>query len=205
MTEDGPDPRYRNEQSHRAILQAALRLSRERGFVRTSMDAIAKEAGVGKQTIYRWWPSKAAVVVEAIDSVAQNTDAFPDTGDIGADLRTQMHTVATLLGSAAIAPYREVIGAAQSDPTAAKAVLDTLVEPRVASCRERLKKAQRDGEIRPDIDPDDIIELIYAPLYYRLLLHTRPVSVEQVDAVLDLCFTGLQPATKPARQRPTRR
>lgn len=185
--------RPRSERAHRAILRAALRLCVEHGFANTSVDAIAKEAGVGKQTIYRWWPSKAAVVVEAIDEAAAGSAGFPDTGDIVADLRTQMADVARTLRSGEIAPYKEVIGAAQSDPAVAKTILDRLIAPRVEDCRIRLEQAQRQGQLRAGVDLEDMVELLYAPLYYRLLLHTRPITPGQVENILDLVFHGVTP------------
>ncbi|MEV4253209.1 TetR/AcrR family transcriptional regulator [Spirillospora sp. NPDC049652] len=193
MSTESASPRYRSERSHKAILDAALRLCLEQGFARTSMDAIAKEAGVGKQTIYRWWPSKAAVLVEAIHRQSAAATAFPDTDDVRADLRHQMLGVAEYFRTTESSPYREVIGAAQSDPAAARTILETLVTPRVQDCRHRLERAQREGQIRADAALDDVVELLYAPFYYRLLLGTRPTAPEQVDDILDLVFDGLRP------------
>ncbi|MFC4909568.1 TetR/AcrR family transcriptional regulator [Actinomadura gamaensis] len=193
MTTESANPRYRSERSHQAILDAALKLCLEQGFAKTSVDAIAKEAGVGKQTIYRWWPSKAAVLVEAIDRASAPSVDFPETGDVLADLRHHMVAVARYFGTDQSSTYREIIGAAQSDPNTAQAILATLVGPRVEGCRRRLERARQQGEIRPDAALDDVVELLYAPLYYRLLLGTRPVTPDQVETILDLLFDGLRP------------
>ena len=99
MLPPAPDPARRNERSRRAILAAAIALIGELGYDQVSIEAIAKRAGVGKQTIYRWWPSKGAVVLEALDDSLATVVDFPDTGDIVEDLRTQMHGVTQLLGS----------------------------------------------------------------------------------------------------------
>ena len=157
------------------------------------MEEIAKRARVGKQTIYRWWPSKAAVVLEAVNEAAGTATDFPDTGDLLADLRTQMTGVVTLLTNPQFAPYLSLIAAGRDDPDVAKSVLETIVKPRVRAGGERLRRAQKQGQLRPDVDPDDVIELLYAPLYYRALLHTRPLTVQQVDETLRLAFTGLDP------------
>jgi AcrR family transcriptional regulator len=202
MATEPANPRYRSERSHQAILDAALKLCLEQGFARTSVDAIAKEAGVGKQTIYRWWPSKAAVLVEAINRRAAPSTEFPDTGDVYADLRDQMVAVAKFFQTTQSSTYREVIGAAQSDPAAARAILDTLVNPRVQGCRRRLERARQQGQIRADAVLDDVVELLYAPLYYRLLLGTRPSTPEQVEDILNLVFDGLRPRTPPTGDRP---
>lgn len=194
-----PNPERRSERARLAILDAALEACREQGFAGATMEGIAKRAGVGKQTIYRWWPSKAAVVQEALNERAGATSDFPDTGDIIADLHTQMTGIAGLLTSPEFAPYASgLIATAQTDPAVSKSLLETMIEPRVVACRERLARAREQGQLRSDIDLDDVIELLYAPLYYRLLLHTRPITPDQVTTILNLTRAGLfqSPATR---------
>jgi AcrR family transcriptional regulator len=188
-----PNPDRRSERARQAILDAALELCQEQSFAGLTMEGIAKRAGVGKQTIYRWWSSKAAILLEALTDRATATLEFPDTGDIVADLRAQMSTVVGAFNDPMFAAYsRGLIAAAQSDPEIAAAVVKTVIQPRVDLCVERLEKAQQAGAVRRDLDPRDIVELLYAPLYYRLLLHTRPVTSDQVDTVLELLFAGIE-------------
>jgi AcrR family transcriptional regulator len=199
MAAPAPDPSRRNERSRQAILRAALDLCQEQGYDKASIEAIAKRAGVGKQTIYRWWPSKGSVVLEALnEEIGAETD-FPDTGDIVADLRTQMTAVTQLLSHTAVRVYTGVIGAAQSDPDLARAIVDEMLEPRTAACRQRLERAREEGELRADADLDVVIEMLYGAIYYRLLLHTRPIDPEQVTTVLELAFAGLRPSPRSAR------
>ncbi|MFC0623777.1 TetR/AcrR family transcriptional regulator [Kribbella deserti] len=190
-----PNPDRRSERARRAILSAALELCVEESFARLTMEGVAKRAGVGKQTIYRWWPSKSAVLLEAIDDRAGDTLDFPDTGDLVADLRTQMIQLArTLTDPVFAASLRGLIAAAQSDADAAESLYRTLMKPRVELCAERLKKAQQAGQVRPEVAPEDLIELLYAPLYYRLLLQHRPIDEAQIGTILDLIFPSLAPA-----------
>jgi AcrR family transcriptional regulator len=199
-----PNPERRSERARQAILTAAIELCREQGYAGTTMEGIAKRAEVGKQTIYRWWPSKAAVIQEALNERASTSTDFPDTGDIVADLCTQMTSVVKLLTSAEFVPYAGgLIAAAQTDPAVAKSVVETMIEPRVRACKERLERARQQRQLRSDVDLDDVIELLYAPLYYRLLLHTRPITTQQVPDILDLAFDGLRPRSpKPKTRRP---
>ena len=202
MARSTPDPARRSERSRQAILRSAFELCLERGYEKTTVEAIAEQAGVGKQTIYRWWPSKGAVILEAVNYVAGSVSDFPDTGDVVADLREQMSSVSALLASPDFAPaYRGVIAAAQSDPELARTLSGEIVAPRVAACIRRLERAQEQGEIRPDADLGVIVELLYGPFYHRLLLHTHPLDPEQVTTVLDLAFAGL----RVQKRRPTRR
>src|SRR4028118_1457668 len=129
MSSSTPDPARRNERSRPAILAAAVALIGELGYERVSIEAIAQRAGVGKATIYRWWPSKGAVVLEALhDSLATVVD-FPDTGEIVADLCTQMRGVVQLLGSTEVGRvYQGLLAAAQSDPELSRAHLGQGIE-----------------------------------------------------------------------------
>jgi AcrR family transcriptional regulator len=188
-----PNEQRRSERSRQAILDAALDLCHERGLARTTVEEIAKRAGVGKQTIYRWWGSKGAVVQEALNEKVTTTIDFPDTGDLRADLRVQMTGVARAFASPEFAPYASLIAAAQDDPELAGTVREVMIEPRVRSCAERLRRGQEQGQLREDVDIDDVVEMLYAPLYYRLLLHTRPITPDQVTAILALVFGSLEP------------
>src|SRR4051794_14530032 len=130
-----PNPDRRSERARQAILDAALELCQEQSFAGLTMEGIAKRAGVGKQTIYRWWPSKAAILLEALTERATATLDFPDTGDIVADLRSQMSLVVSAFNDPMFAAYsRGLIAAAQSDPEIAAAVVKTVIQPRVDLC-----------------------------------------------------------------------
>ncbi|GIF49828.1 TetR family transcriptional regulator [Asanoa ferruginea] len=188
-----PNQERRSDRARAAILAAALDLCREQGLARTTMEEIAKKAQVGKQTIYRWWPSKAAVLLEAVNELAGRATDFPDTGDLYADLHTQMTGVATLLSSPRLVPYLSLIGAAQDDPDVLRSFLDAIILPRIRAAAERLRQAQKQGQLREDVDVDDVIELLYGPFYYRALIRTRPVTLAQVDEVLRLALSGVEP------------
>jgi AcrR family transcriptional regulator len=194
-----PDPARRNARSHRAILDATVALIAELGYENVSVEAIAKRAGVGKQTIYRWWPSKGAIALEALDERLRTAPGggsrgdWPDTGDVLEDLRTQMHGVTQLFSSPEVGPLCQgLIAAAQSDPALSRVHIEQLIEPASVACRERLARAQERGEMRADADRQALIDLLYGAIYYRLLLHTRPLTLEQVDAALDIAFEGLR-------------
>lgn len=188
-----PDSGRRSEKSRRAILDAAWDLCREQGYAATTIEGIARRAGVGKQTIYRWWTSKAEVVQEALNERVGTATDFPDTGDIVADLREPMVAVATMFASEEFSLYpRGLIAAGQTDPKAARSLVDSIVAPRVAACRRRLARAVEQGQLREDLDLDAVVELLYAPLYYRLVLQTRPTTPDQVDEILRLALDGIR-------------
>jgi AcrR family transcriptional regulator len=199
MTLTKPDPTRRNERSRRAILDAAIALISDLGYEQTSIEAIAKRAGVGKQTIYRWWPSKGAVALEALDESLGTVVDFADTGDMVEDLRTHMTGVTNLLNSTRLGPVVQgLIAAAQSDPAISRAHLDKVIEPANTFWLARIAQAQASGEMRADADPQTLIEMLFGAMYFRLLVNTRPSEPEQIDAALDIAFRGLRPERKVA-------
>jgi len=203
MTARAPDPARRSERARRAILDAALALCRARGYDGTTIEAIAADAGVGKQTIYRWWPSKGAVIMDALNEAGVKSADFGDTDDVRADLRKQMSSVVRLMNDAQFAPiYRGVIAATQSDPDLAQVLRERLIAPRVAACAARLRRAQQEGQLRPEVNPETLVEVLYGPLYYRLLLPGRPLDRALVDTVLDIVLEGAGLAPAGARSAP---
>ncbi|WP_034594035.1 TetR/AcrR family transcriptional regulator [Hamadaea tsunoensis] len=187
-----PDPHRRNEQSRQAIVQAAVELCGEVGFDKTTVEAIAARAGVGKQTIYRWWPSKAAVLLEFMKDLRSSRADFPDTGDLRTDLRTQNAALVNLFGSRGGVVWRGLIAAAQSDPVAAAGVREVIDEA-VADCSARLAKAVNAGQLRADVDLELVVELVYGPLYHAYLLRPDRIAGWRPEEALDALFSGLQP------------
>jgi AcrR family transcriptional regulator len=158
----------RSEDSRQAILAAALELCREVGYDALRIEAIARRAGAGKQTIYRWWPSKGVLLLDALTSGSSDSAAFPDTGDLEADLVTQMSSAARNMST--LAPILiGLIEGAHHDPDLAERMTAELITPRREACHARLQAAVDRGELGPDTDVALLIDQLYGPLYYRLL------------------------------------
>lgn len=196
MTEDvkGPNPARRSERSRRAILNATTELLGEVGYSKLAVEAIAARAGVGKQTIYRWWPDKGAVVLDAYLALVRADEgmSFPESDDLEADLRLVLRSAADSFADPAFeGRYRALLAAIQDDPGLAAALLDKLVKPWLDATKERLRAAQRAGRIRDDIDLDVAAELLYGPVYYRWLLRTGPVTREYADTVVTMMQRAL--------------
>lgn len=118
---------------------------------------------------------------------------FPDTGDIVEDLRTQMKGVTQLLSTTEVGRvYQGLLAATQSDRAISRAHLVQIIAPADVACHERIARAQDRGEMRAGADPQTLIDLLYGAIYYRLLLHTRPLEPEQIDTALDIAFEGLR-------------
>lgn len=192
-----PDPSRRNEHARRAIVSAAFEICVERGFAATTIEAIATRAGVGKTTIYRWWPSKAAILLEGVAMHRDSSAHFPDTGDIYADLASQTTNVMRLFDSDFGPVWRGLIAAAQTEEVAAEGVR-SILRGSIDDCIARLAKARDAGQIRSDIDLELTVELIYGPLYHIWLLRTRPVPPHFMETVLAALRPALEPVAPPA-------
>ncbi|MFI5761819.1 TetR/AcrR family transcriptional regulator [Streptomyces sp. NPDC051563] len=186
-------PAIRNEEARQAIIEAAFGLCAERGFAAVTIEGIAVRAGVGKTTIYRWWPSKAAILIEAVENARDTSAGFPDTGDIYADLIAQTASVMRMFTTEFGAIWRGLISAAQSDEAAADGVA-RILRVSINECVARLAKARDAGQIRADLDLELAVELIYGPIYHTWLLRTRPVPEGFMETVLTTLLPVLRPA-----------
>ncbi|QFG23082.1 TetR/AcrR family transcriptional regulator [Actinomadura sp. WMMB 499] len=178
------------------IMRTALDLARETGYAKLSIEAVAARAGVGKHTVYRRWPSRGLLFLDAVLSLNTASLEHPDTGDVVADLRAVMTRAADLLGRPPWGPlYRELIGEAQHDPQVADALDRRFVQPQTADTLARLETARDQGQIAPDFDLDLAMEILSGPLYYRLLITGEPLTHAYIDRVLRAVFTGMNPRT----------
>ncbi|MGW3955936.1 TetR/AcrR family transcriptional regulator [Streptomyces sp. NPDC004752] len=197
-----PDASRRSERSRRAIHAAALALVAEVGYPKTTVEAIAARAGVGKQTIYRWWPAKADVLLEAFLDLAGQAArelghepyAIPDTGDLAADLRAVLRaTVDELLDPRFEAPSRALAAEGLVNEQLGREVVAQLLEPQLQLYVDRLRSAQHAGHVRADLDPRIALELFVSPLAQRWLQHTGPISYAYTDTLVDYALNGLAP------------
>lgn len=160
-----PDSGRRSETSRLAILNAALDLVAEVGYTKVAIERIATSAGVGKQTIYRWWPSKGAVLLEALTTRAALAVPPPCTGTLAGDLREFL--VATFAGvTAASRVLGAVMAEAQRDPHAAE-----LLHEFTGRRREALRAlfAGHSGELAPGTDVDLLVDQAFGLMWYRML------------------------------------
>ncbi|MDI2124618.1 TetR/AcrR family transcriptional regulator [Yinghuangia seranimata] len=193
-----PNAARRRESSRRAILTAAFELAGELGYAKLSIEAIAARAGVGKQTIYRWWPTKGAVLIDAFlllsETEAGDTE-LPDTGDLEADLKAVLHATVTELNDPRIAePMRALTVEVATDPALAATYAERLDEPVRELKRHRLRAAQEAGQLVDDVDLDTAIDVIWGPVLNRWLLRTGPLTHAYADSVVETALHSLRPA-----------
>jgi AcrR family transcriptional regulator len=191
-----PDATRRSERSRDAILTAAHELVGEVGYRKLTIEAIAARAGVGKQTIYRWWPSKGAVVLDAMLAAVSDPAALalPDTGDVHADLRGVVRAIVEELADPTLSgTSRALMIEIQEDHELAESMVERLLGPNLAAIADRLRAGQEAGQLRRDIDLPVAVEMIVGPLYHRWLLRTAPLTPAYADTVTDLAMRALAP------------
>jgi AcrR family transcriptional regulator len=193
--------RPRSERSRRAILAATSELMLERPLPEVSMEAVAERAGAGKATIYRWWPSKELLVLDALRSewTTSGPDAV-DTGSLAGDLRV---LILPWVRQLAAKPYGRVIAAivarAQDDPAFAEQYRTHFVGPRRELSRQAMSRAIERGEIAADTDVEAALDLIYGPIYHRLLHRHAPLTEPFATTILEYVLLAL-PATGASRR-----
>ncbi|MFC9970174.1 TetR/AcrR family transcriptional regulator [Spirillospora sp. NPDC127200] len=191
-----PDPSRRSERSRQAILTATRELLFETGYAKLTIEAIAARAGVGKQTIYRWWPSKGAVMFDSLLDMAQaEGSALPDTGDVEADLRTVLRAIVDEFNTPALgAITRALTTEVQNDPQLAADMRDRLLGPQLEATKDRLRAARDAGQLAEDLDLSVAVEMLYAPPFHRWLLGTAPLTHEYADTVAAMAVRAMRPA-----------
>ncbi|WEH35891.1 TetR/AcrR family transcriptional regulator [Streptomyces sp. AM 4-1-1] len=193
-----PDRSRRSERSRQAILEAARALVSEVGHDKVAIEAIAVRAGVGKQTIYRWWPSKGAVILDAFlalgEGAGERRVTLPDTGNIKADLKTAMRATAAEFAAPEFEkPIRALTIEISNDPDLAAQYREKLARPVDDARKERLRGAQRAGQLATDADLDLVLEVLYAPLFQRWLHRSGPLTAEYADSLVDVTLRAFRP------------
>jgi AcrR family transcriptional regulator len=186
--------RARNPHTHRAILDATVELLDELGYQDLSIERVAARAGVGKATIYRWWNSKSALVIEAMESGLPPSKA-PHTGDPRADLRTTVEAVArtyaaTTLGATVPALAADI----PRDPVAAER-LRKFLRPRRDVAREVLHHAAAVGQLPADVDIETTIDLFEGAIFYRRFVRGMEVDDAMIEQLVSLIMDAQLPRT----------
>jgi AcrR family transcriptional regulator len=193
INETGRRGRPRSETARKAILDAAAELVLARGLGAVSMDAMAERAGVSKATIYRWWPTKETL---ALDALYHEWDAVlphpPQTGSLRGDLLSHLRPWVQVIGQR---PYARVIAAlvtkAQTDPAFAEHYREHFLEPRRDHARAILQRAVERGEISAHANLEAAVDLVYGPFYHRLLQGHGPLDDRFTRDVVEILVAGL--------------
>lgn len=194
MARRGPK---RDDAARRRILDATRDLICEYGPGRVTINQITADARVGKQTIYRWWPSRSALVVDALADLVEEQAFIEVEGNTSETAKQavahHMRRLADTFASPAGAMIRELVSDAQRDPAVAGLFHQRFLHDRRARATAILQQGIEHGELRDDLSIDTMLDVLYAPFWFRLLLDEKRLSPDLGQEILDIVWPGLSP------------
>jgi AcrR family transcriptional regulator len=193
MAEPTRAGRPRSTEVDRAVMSTALDLVSDGGFRAVTIEAIAAKCGVAKTTIYRRWPNRAAVVMDAFMARVGSSALFAADDPFEEGVRRQMRAMAKAFRGEDGDLVRALLAESQFDPDLARGFRDRWTLPRREMALAHFRAGVEAGAIRRDADLETAIDLLYAPFYYRLQMGTGPLSNAYVDGLFDQVMQGLRP------------
>jgi len=187
-----PRGRKRDDDARQRVLDATFELVGERGGGKVAINDIAEAAEVAKQTIYRWWPSRTAVVLDALVHGTMKVTPFRETDDVRADFAGQLRGVIRLFNSPTGSLIRELLAESQSDDVVAADFRDRFWAPRRDVSRARLERAVALGQVREGLDHEIVLDAIYGPLWVRLLVGHQPMRPAHAARIIDAIWPGIE-------------
>lgn len=180
------------EEVRAAVLHTVGSILLTEGSADLTYERVAREAGVSKTTLYKWWPSTGALALDGYFHAVEETLAFPDTGDIRADLRSQLQSFRKLMTTTPGGrTLLELIGRSQTDPELATAFRQLYSSQRRRLAGERLRRAQEAGQIHSGVDVQIIVDQLWGAVYHRLLIPDEPVTEQFVDGLVANLLYGI--------------
>jgi len=194
--------RPRSQEADRAILAAALDLLASRGLAAMSMEEVAARAGVGKATIYRRWPSKGLLALDAFVASFQAEQSLPDTGTLRGDLVAALTGWVRAVTRTPMGPMLTgLIAEAQHDPSLRAAWRERVLEPLRSQHRVMLDRAIARGEIPATVDREVVLDLFFGAAQHRLLLGHLPLTDDFIRSVVDVILDGILAPPRASRGR----
>jgi AcrR family transcriptional regulator len=194
--------RPRDLAAKEAILRAARALLDEGGPGNVTMEGVSSRAGVGKPTVYRWWPDRHAVLMAALMA----TDALPSSparphATALESLRGQLRKMVTRFASPTGRHITSMLAAADPESELAKAFRGHFVLARRAEGREILERGIANGELRGGLDVEVALDALYGAVFFRLLLGHAPLDAAFVDSLLEQAMDGMRVGTRRSKGR----
>jgi AcrR family transcriptional regulator len=196
---DGKRGRPRSLECHGAILDSVLQLMQKDGYNAVTIEGVARHAGVGKQTIYRWWGSRAELILEAFANHAADLVPTPDRGSLREDLDVFMNAGFKRLSRDYGAIMRGLMADAVLDPDFNKILREAFILKRRAATMEILKRGVARGEIARDADLELMADMLFGPVWFRLLVQHGKLDTRFASQLVGAVVTAFAPAPKRLR------
>jgi len=183
--------RPRSAAVHQALIDATLDLLAEVGYRGLTMEAVSQRAGASKATVYRRWPSKVELVIDALSTNAARRVSEPDTGSVREDLLVLMHGLFRFLAEPLATSFPSLLAEAYRYPELGEAFRTGFVSKRRAVIRTVVERGVRRGELRADADIDLVVDNGAAHLFYRFLISGEPMDPELPERIVDHMLRGV--------------
>lgn len=185
--------RPRSTVCHGTILDAVAELMQKEGYNAVTIEGVARQAGVGKQTIYRWWGSRAELILEAFANHSANLVPTPDTGSLREDLEVFMNTGFKRLSKDFGETMRGLMADAILDPAFNKILREAFIMKRRGATIDILKRGVARGEIAKDADLELITDILFGPAWHRLLVQHAKLDLKFARDLVDVVLTAYAP------------
>lgn len=205
MTELKSRGRQRSSESEEAILTATLQLLKEKPLRDITVEAIASKAGVGKMTIYKWWPSKAYVALDAFLKTMNKMVVIPDTGEAERDLVELLGSIMSFYSSPTGRIFGQFLAESQTDREFAALFLERFMRPRREVVGVVLDRAMKRGEIDDTLDRELVLDFMFGPMVLRLMIGHGPLNKAAANAMISTLLRGIGGTTPKARRASGRR
>jgi AcrR family transcriptional regulator len=159
------------------------------------MEAIAKRAKVGKPTLYKWWPSKAALIMAMFYERLVGKLEAPQASTVEEAIRVKMRRLIKEFNGLFGKVMAELIAEGQSDPSILKELYERHVRLRRESTVADIERGKANGEFAADVDPELLIDAIFGPIYYRMLLGLGPLTEQYGNGLISQAVRGTQPGS----------
>ena len=189
--------RPRSEQARLAILRSTLKLLADKGFSDLTIESVADHAGVGKATVYRWWPDKAALIADAFACSTRRKLHFPDTGSVRTDMSQQMRQLVKVFRGRRGRIVSAILAAGQSDRNVIAAFRERFMMPRRREAYATLRRGIQRGQLRKNIDMDLVLDSLYGAIYMRFLIRHQKLDETFADGICGLVLGGLKKQREP--------
>lgn len=191
MTIKNKSGRKRSISSRDAILKKTLSLLEVNGFNKLSIEEIASHAGVGKSTIYRWWPNKRQLVMEAFLEYMNPAVPFLDSGDSCKDLLNQIRSVGKTYRERSGKILIEVLAQGQTDQLILNLFTSEFLIPRKEKALLVIERGIKNNEFRSEIDPSIVVDILYAPIFFRMLMKYESIDDDFIINYVSLILNSI--------------
>lgn len=189
--------------SHAAIMDAVYELLKKKSARELTMESVARQAGVGKPTLYKWWPSKAALIMAMFHERLAGTVESPKESTAEEAIRTKMRRLIKEFNGLFGKVVADLIAEGQADHSILEDFYERHVNQRRVSTVQVIERGKTNGEFSTEVDAELLADAIFGPVYYRLLLRFAPLTQEYGDKLIDQALLGIR-AKKKTRPRAIR-